>query len=86
MIAVVAAVVRCGRAFLGGATARIVGDVGGRRDGPPRHFGCRTVMVAHARASCGVGVVGSARQWQVQPPVVNARGTHGLGSAAPPGL
>jgi hypothetical protein len=28
MTAVVAAVVRCGRAFSGGATARVVGDMG----------------------------------------------------------
>jgi hypothetical protein len=30
MPTVVAVVVRCGRAFLGGAAARVVGDVGGR--------------------------------------------------------
>jgi hypothetical protein len=62
---VMAAVVRCGHAFSGGATARVVGDVGGRRDGPPRPFGCRAVMIAHACASCGLGVVGPVRQWQM---------------------
>jgi hypothetical protein len=64
MPTVVAAVVRCGRAFSGGATARVVGDVGGGRDGPPRPFGCRAVMIVHARVPCRLSVVGPARQWQ----------------------
>jgi hypothetical protein len=63
MPTVVAAVVRGGRAFSGGATTRIVGDVGGRRDGPPRPFGCRVVMIAHAHAPGRLGDVGPARQW-----------------------
>jgi hypothetical protein len=50
MPTVVDAVVRRGHAFSGGATTRVVGDVGGGRGGPPRLFGCRTVMIAHARA------------------------------------
>jgi hypothetical protein len=62
MTSVVTAVVRCGRAFSGGATARVVGDVGGGRDGPPRPFGCRTVMIAHARAPGYFGAVGPACQ------------------------
>jgi hypothetical protein len=45
MPTVVAAVVRRGRAFSGGAVAHGVGDVGGRRDGSPRPFGCHTVMI-----------------------------------------
>jgi hypothetical protein len=61
MTTVVVAVVRCGRAFSGGTTALVLGDVGGRRDGPPRPFGCRAVMIAHARASCGLDVVGPVR-------------------------
>jgi hypothetical protein len=54
MPTVVAAVVRCRRTFSGGTTC-LVGDVGGeggrggRRDGPPRPFGCRAVMIAHMR-------------------------------------
>jgi hypothetical protein len=72
MSTVVVMVVRCGRAFLGGATARVVGDVGGGRDGPPRPFGCRAVMIAHARAPGRFGAVGPARQWQMQPLAVNA--------------
>jgi hypothetical protein len=48
---VVAAIVRSGRAFSGGAAVRVVGDVGGGRDGAPRPFGCRVVMIVHARMS-----------------------------------
>jgi hypothetical protein len=64
MPTVVAAVVCGGRAFSGGAAARVVGDVGGggRRDGAPRPFGCRTVMIAHAHAPGRFGAVGPARQ------------------------
>jgi hypothetical protein len=83
MTAVTAVVVRYGHAFSGGATARVVGDVGGVRDGPPRPFGCRTVMIARARTSCRFVVVGPARQWQVQPPAVNARGARASGSTTP---
>jgi hypothetical protein len=43
----VATVVRRGRAFSGDATTRVVGDVGGGRDGPPRLFDCCVVMIAH---------------------------------------
>jgi hypothetical protein len=85
MTAVVAVVMRCGHTFSGGTTARVVGGVGGRRDGPSRHFGCHAIMIAHARASYRFGVVGSVRQWQMQPPIVNACSTRGSGSAAPPG-
>jgi hypothetical protein len=49
MPTVVAAVVRGRRAFSGGAAAHVVGDEGGRRDGPPQPFGCRAVMIAHVR-------------------------------------
>jgi hypothetical protein len=63
MPTVVAAVVRRGRAFSGGATARVVGDVGGGRDGPPRPFGCRVVIIARARAPGHFDDVGPARQW-----------------------
>jgi hypothetical protein len=51
MTVVVVVVVRRGRAFSGGATAHVVGDVwGGRHDGPPRPFCCCTVMIVHTRA------------------------------------
>jgi hypothetical protein len=72
MTAVAAAIVRCERALSGGATARVVGDVGGGRDRPPRPFGCRAVMITHVCAPCYFGVVGPAHQWQMQPPAVNA--------------
>jgi hypothetical protein len=49
MSTVVAVVVRRGRAFSGDAAARVVGVVGGERDGPPRLFGCRAVMIARVR-------------------------------------
>jgi hypothetical protein len=62
MPTVVAAAVRCGRAFSGGATARVVGDMGGGRDGPPRLFGCRAVMIVHACVRGRFGVVGPARR------------------------
>jgi hypothetical protein len=58
----VAVVVRRGRAFSGDATACVVGDVGGGRDGPPRPFGCHAVMIARARAPGRFGDVGPAHQ------------------------
>jgi hypothetical protein len=61
MPTVVATVVRRGRAFSGDATARVVGVVGGGRDGPPRLFGCRAVMIARARAPSRFGDVGPIR-------------------------
>jgi hypothetical protein len=60
MPTVVAAVTRRGCAFSGDATARVVGDVGCGRDGPPRLFGCHAVMIAHARAPSRFGAVGPA--------------------------
>jgi hypothetical protein len=48
MPTVVATVVRRGRTFSGDATARVAGVVGGGRDGPPRLFGYRAVMIARA--------------------------------------
>jgi hypothetical protein len=63
MAAVVTAVVRCGRAFSGDATASVVDDMGGGRDGASWPFGCCAVMIAHARASGCFGAVGSACQW-----------------------
>jgi hypothetical protein len=83
MPTVVAAVVRRGCAFSGDATARVVGDVRGRRDGPPRPFVCRTVMIARARAPGRFGDVGPARQWWMWLRVVNACGARGSGSTAP---
>jgi hypothetical protein len=83
MPTVVAVIMHGGRAFSGGATARVVGDVGGGRDGSPRPFDCHAAMIAHARAPYRFGMVGPAHQWQMQPPAVNARGARGLGSAAP---
>jgi hypothetical protein len=83
MPTVVVAVVRRGRAFSSDATARVVGDVGGGRDRPPRPFGCRGVMIARARAPGRFGDVGPARQRQMRLPAVIARSTRGLGSIAP---
>jgi hypothetical protein len=51
-----------GRAFSGGAAAQSGRRVGGGRDGPPRPFGCRVVMIAHARTPGCFGVVGPARR------------------------
>jgi hypothetical protein len=59
---VVAAVVCRGCAFSGGAAVRGVGDMGGGRDGPPRPFGCRAVMITHAHTPGRFGVVGPARR------------------------
>jgi hypothetical protein len=50
MPTVVAAVAGGRHVFSGDATARVVGDVGGGCNGPPRPFGCRAVMIARARA------------------------------------
>jgi hypothetical protein len=47
---VVAAVARRGCTFSGDATARVVGVVGGGRDGPPRLFGYLVVMITRACA------------------------------------
>jgi hypothetical protein len=63
MPTVVAAVVCGGRTFSGDATARVVGDVGGRHDGPPRPFGCRALMITRACAPVRFGDVGPAHQW-----------------------
>jgi hypothetical protein len=63
MPTVVAAVVHHGRAFSGGAIARVVGDVGGGRDGPPQPFDCRAVMIARVRATGRFDSVEPARQW-----------------------
>jgi hypothetical protein len=63
MPTVVAADVCGGRAFSSGAAACVVGDVAGGRDGAPRPFGCRAIMMAHARAPNCFGAVGPARQW-----------------------
>jgi hypothetical protein len=62
MPTVMAAVVCRGRAFSCNATARVVGDVEGGRDGPPRPFGCRIVMIARARTPGRLGVVRPARR------------------------
>jgi hypothetical protein len=62
MAAVVAAVVRSGRAFSGGAAARVVGDVGGRHDGMPQPFGSHAVMFVHTRASGRFSTVGPVGQ------------------------
>jgi hypothetical protein len=41
-------------------------------------------MIARACASCHFGMVGSARQWQMRPPAVNARGVRAvLGAQLP---
>jgi hypothetical protein len=57
----VAAVIMHGeRTFSGAATARVVGGVGGGRDGALRPFSCRAIMIAQARASGCFGAVGPA--------------------------
>jgi hypothetical protein len=63
MPTVVAAVARGGRTFLGDATAHVMGDVGGGRDGLSRPFGCRAVMITRALARSHLSDVGPARQW-----------------------
>jgi hypothetical protein len=62
MVVVMAVVVHSGRAFLGGATAIVVDDVLGGRDGAPRPFGRRAVMIAHARMPGRFGAVGPVCQ------------------------
>jgi hypothetical protein len=62
MPTVMAVVVSRKRAFSGDATACVVDDMGGGRDRPPRPFGCRTVMIAHAHMPGRFGVVGPARR------------------------
>jgi hypothetical protein len=42
-------------------------------------------MIARARASYHFGMVGPARQWQMQPPAFNARGVR-FGERGFPGL
>jgi hypothetical protein len=61
MPTVVVVVVCGGRAFSDSTAARIVGVVGGGRDGPSRPIGCRAVMIAHVRAPGRFGVVGPGR-------------------------
>jgi hypothetical protein len=75
-----------GRAFSGGAAARVVGRRGGGRDGAPRPFSRRAAMIAHARVSGCFGMVGPACQRHTKSPAVNACGARGFGSAAPPDL
>jgi hypothetical protein len=77
MAAVVAAVVRSGRAFSGSTAVSVVDDVGGGCDGVPQPFGCRAVMIAHARAPDCFSSVGPAGQRQTVSPAVNARGVCG---------
>jgi hypothetical protein len=86
MAAVMAAVVRGGRAFSGGAGARVVDDVGGGCDGAQRSFGCCAVMITHARAPSRFGTVGPVCQLQTRSLAVNACSAHGFGSVAPPDL
>jgi hypothetical protein len=62
MPTVASTVVRCGRAFSGATAACVVGDGAGGRDGPPRLFGCRAVMIARVRAPGHSVVVGPAGQ------------------------
>jgi hypothetical protein len=79
---VVAAVVHRRRAFSGGATTRVVGDVGCGRDGPPRLFCYQALMIVHARAparSAWWGPLVSDRRSRLQ----LMRMARGLGSVAP---
>jgi hypothetical protein len=87
MVMVVAAAVRSGCAFSGGAAAGIVGDVGGGRDGAPRTFGCRAVIIAHVRACLAVSarwVLPVSDGWRCVQLMRAARGV--FGSVAPPDL
>jgi hypothetical protein len=78
MVAVVAAVVRCGHAFSGSATASVVDDVGGGRDGAPRPFSYRAVMIVRARGSDRFSTVGPVCHRRTASPVVNAHGARGF--------
>jgi hypothetical protein len=86
MAAVVAAVVRCGRAFLSAATASVVGDVGGGCDGASRPFSCRAVMIARARIPGRFGAAGPGCQRRTVSPTFNVHDVRGFGSADPPEL
>jgi hypothetical protein len=86
MAVVVVAVMRCGRAFSGGATACVVDDVGGVRDGTPQPLGYRVVMIARARVPDRFGVVGPGCRRRTATPAVNAHGARGFEGAAPPEL
>jgi hypothetical protein len=87
MVAVVAVVMRSGRAFSGGAAANVVDDVGDGRERAPRPFGCRAVMIAHARASGHFSTVGPTSQRQTVSPAVNMHAARVvLESVAPPDL
>jgi hypothetical protein len=77
MATVMAAIVRSGHTFSGSAAARVVDDVGGGRDGVPRPFVCRVVMIEHTRASGHFSTVGPVGQWQAVSPAVNARDAQG---------
>jgi hypothetical protein len=83
MVVVVAAVMRCGCAFPGGAITCVVDDVGDGRDGMPRPFGYRAVMIARACVPDRFGVVGPSCRQRAATPTVNAHGARGFGSAAP---
>jgi hypothetical protein len=86
MAVVVAAVVRSGCTFSGGAAASVVDDVGGGRDGVTRPFGYRAVMIARACIASRFGMVGPICQRQARSPAVNAHNVRGFGTAAPPDL
>jgi hypothetical protein len=58
MAVVMAAVVRSGRTFSGSAATSVVDDVGGGRDGAPRPFGYRAIMIARACTPDRFGAVG----------------------------
>jgi hypothetical protein len=83
MAAVMAAVMRSGRAFSGGATTHIVGDVGGGRDGASQPFGSCAIMIAHARVSGRFSTVGPVGQRQAALPAVNACGARGSRERGP---
>jgi hypothetical protein len=83
MVVVVAAVVRCRRAFSGGAAACVVDDMGGGRDEMPWPLGYRAVMIARARVPGRFNVVGPSCRRRAATPAVNAHDTRGFRSAAP---
>jgi hypothetical protein len=71
MTSVMAAAVRSGRAFSGGAARATWGD---GRDGALRPFGCRAVMIAHARVRGLFSVVGPDGRRLMALPAFNRRG------------
>jgi hypothetical protein len=83
MAAVVAVVLRCGHVFSGGATARVVDDVGGDVTGRRGPSVAARVMIARARTPDRLGVVGPCCQWWTVSPAVMRTTRAVLGARLP---